>query len=64
MMVYSALALLVRHWISWAILAYWWLCVFLVNMLLIDASLSRYPGWRAYEAKTGLVLPWRILSRR
>jgi hypothetical protein len=26
-------------------------------MLLKDASLSRYPGWAAYRARTGLLWP-------
>lgn len=64
MMLYAALALLVQHWIPWAILAYWWLCVFLVNMLVIEGSVSRYPEWRDYRSKTGMLLPWRVLYFR
>lgn len=57
MMVYGSYALLVRHWIPWAILAWVWLGLFLPNMLLTDASLSRHEGWAAYKARTGLLLP-------
>ena len=57
MMIYGAYALLARHWFAWAILAWIWLEVFLVNMKAIDASLSRHPGWTAYKAKTGMILP-------
>ena len=60
MMVYASLALLVRHWIPWAVLAYWWLCVFLVNMLTIEASLSRYPEWEEYRRKTSMLIPWVV----
>jgi protein-S-isoprenylcysteine O-methyltransferase Ste14 len=61
MMVYASFALLVRHWLPWLVLAIWWAGYFLVNMLLIEASLSRYPGWSAYQARTGMLLPWRAL---
>ena len=61
MMLYSAYALLVQHWIPWAILAYFWTTLFLVNMLVIEASISRYPEWAEYKARTGMLLPWKIL---
>jgi protein-S-isoprenylcysteine O-methyltransferase Ste14 len=61
MMLYAALAMLVRHWLPWLVLAFWWLEGFLVNMLLIEESLSRYPEWDAYRSRTGMLLPWRLL---
>jgi len=57
MMVYGSYALLVGHWIPWAVLAWVWIGIFLPNMLNKDASLSRYPGWGAYRARSGLLLP-------
>lgn len=57
MMLYAAYALLARHWLAWAILAWVWSAVFLVNMKRIEASISRHPGWEAYRARTGLLLP-------
>lgn len=60
MMLYAAFALLVQHWLPWVVLAYWWTSVFLVTMLMIDSSLSRYTEWEAYKARTGLLLPWRF----
>ncbi len=60
MMLYSAYALLVRHWIPWVILAYFWTTLFLVNMLMIESSISRYPEWEEYKARTGMLLPWRF----
>jgi protein-S-isoprenylcysteine O-methyltransferase Ste14 len=61
MMSYASYALLAGHWIPWLVLAYWWTTVFFVGMLLIESSLSRYPEWEAYKARTGRLLPWRFL---
>lgn len=63
MMIYAAYALIVRHWAAWAILAWVWGLVFLPNMRLTDASLSRHEGWEAYRRRTGLILP-RITPKR
>ncbi len=63
MMLYASFALLVQHWIPWIVLAYWWTTIFLVNMLTIEASISRYSGWEAYKARTGMLLPWRFFVR-
>lgn len=57
MVIYGSYALLVGHWIPWAVLAWVWIGIFLPNMLAKDASLSRYPGWAAYRARSGLLLP-------
>ncbi|HKJ92011.1 MAG TPA: DUF1295 domain-containing protein [Longimicrobiales bacterium] len=57
MLVYATFALLVEHWLPWAILAAVWLVLFLPRMLAIDASLARYPDWAAYRARTGFLLP-------
>ncbi len=57
MMLYGSYALLTRHWLPWLVLAWVWGLVFVPNMLLKDASLSRYPGWAAYRARTGLLWP-------
>lgn len=57
MMIYASYALLVGHWIPWAILAWVWTMLFTVNMLNKEASMSRHPGWAAYKARTGMLLP-------
>jgi len=57
MMLYAAYALMVRHWIPWLILAWVWGGVFVTNMLHKEASMSRYPEWDAYRARTGMLLP-------
>jgi len=61
MMIYASYALLVRHWIPWAILAWVWTVIFLVSMLAQEASLARHPGWAAYRARTGFLFP-RLLK--
>lgn len=57
MMIYAAFALMVRHWIPWMILGAIWTFVFMTNIAAQEVSLSRYPGWAAYKARTGLLFP-------
>jgi protein-S-isoprenylcysteine O-methyltransferase Ste14 len=57
MMVYASYALLAQHWLPWIVLAYWWLSVFLVNMIMAESSLSRYPDWKNYKKKTSFLFP-------
>lgn len=57
MMVYAGFALIVGLLWPWLVLAYWWIGVFLVNMLMIESSLARYPEWPAYKLHTGILLP-------
>ena len=49
MMIYGGLALLVWHWIPFVVLAWVWIGLFL-NMVVKEASMSRYPEWAAYKA--------------
>jgi protein-S-isoprenylcysteine O-methyltransferase Ste14 len=57
MLVYAAFALVVNHWLAWAILGAMWLALFLPRMLAIEASLARFPTWPTYHARTGFLLP-------
>lgn len=57
MMLYAGFAVVAGHWIPWAVLAWMWLGTFFPNMWRKDASMSRYPEWAAYKARTGLLLP-------
>ncbi len=57
MLIYGSFALVVGHWLPWLILVGVWLLFFVPNMLAIDASLSRYPDYRAWKERTGLLLP-------
>ena len=58
MMIYGGFALMVPHPAPKAVLAWVWLEGFLPNMLLKEASMSRYPEWAEYHARTGMLLPW------
>ena len=64
MLIYGAYALLVQHWIPWVILGCIWIGLFLVNILVKEASLARYPQWGAYKARTGLLLPKLSLRQK
>ena len=57
MMLYGAFALVAGHWIPWVILAWVWVNLFATNMAMKEASMSRYPEWAAYKARTGMLLP-------
>jgi protein-S-isoprenylcysteine O-methyltransferase Ste14 len=57
MMIYGSYALLVRHWLPWVILAWVWTAVFLVNIRMAEASLSRYAEWDGYAQRTGALWP-------
>ncbi len=62
MMIYGSFALVVWHWLPLAILATIWGTLFASNIAAKEASLSRHPGWAAYQARTGRILPkWSSL---
>ena len=54
---YLSFAMVAMHWIPYLILAAIFIAIFVPNMRRKDASLSRYPGFEAYRARTGLLLP-------
>ena len=56
-MLYASYAMIVQHWIPWAILAWVWIGVFLVNILQKEASISRYPEWADYKKQSGMLIP-------
>jgi len=56
-MLYAGFAVLSMHWIPWLVNAFFWSVAFVPNMRKKDASMSRYPEWDAYVARTGLLLP-------
>jgi steroid 5-alpha reductase family enzyme len=63
MLLYAAYALLARHWAPWLVLACVWGGLFLPNMLVMEARLSRHPGWREYKARTGFLFPRLRVAR-
>ncbi|MEM1413177.1 MAG: DUF1295 domain-containing protein [Pseudomonadota bacterium] len=57
MMIYGSFALMVWHWFPFLVLAWVWLGVFAVNMIMKEARMSRHPGWAEYRARTGWLIP-------
>ncbi|MEE3718976.1 DUF1295 domain-containing protein [Tumidithrix elongata RA019] len=56
-LIYLSFALLAQNWIPYAVLSAFVLAIFIPNMRKKDQSLSRYPEFEQYKAKTGLILP-------
>jgi protein-S-isoprenylcysteine O-methyltransferase Ste14 len=56
LLIYLSYALLASHWLPFAILAAW-VTNFFFRMRKKDRSLSRFPEFAAYRAKTGLLFP-------
>jgi protein-S-isoprenylcysteine O-methyltransferase Ste14 len=57
MMLYGSFALVCGRLGPWLVLAFVWTLVFVPNMLRKEASMSRYPEWAAYKARSGFLLP-------
>jgi protein-S-isoprenylcysteine O-methyltransferase Ste14 len=57
MMIYLGFALMVWHWLPFLVLAWVWGGLFAVNMLMKEASMSRYPGWAGYRKRSWWLLP-------
>ena len=58
MMIYGSFAMMVGHWLPWLWLAYVWLGLFAVNMVMKEASMSRYPDWAAYKQRSWWLIPF------
>ena len=56
-LLYAGFATLSMHWVPWLINAFYWVVVFIPNMRKKDLSMSRYPEWDAYVARSGILLP-------
>lgn len=57
MVLYASFAVVAGHVLPWLVLAWVWLALFVPNMLGKEASMSRYPQWADYQARTGMLLP-------
>lgn len=57
MLIYGSFALVVWHWLPVVILSVVWSTYFASNIAAKERSLARHPGWAAYKARTGLILP-------
>lgn len=58
MMIYGSFALMVWHWLPAVVLAWVWGGLFTVNILMKEASMSRYPEWAAYKKRTWWLVPY------
>ena len=60
-LIYASYALLAAHWLGWLVLAY--ATVFFYSRMYVkDASISRYPQWNAYAARSSRLIPWKLLT--
>ncbi|WP_410210125.1 methyltransferase family protein [Aquirhabdus sp.] len=57
MMIYGSFALMTWHWLPVLVLAYYWGTMFAVNMVMKEASMSRYPTWAAYKKRSWWLIP-------
>lgn len=57
MMIYGSFALMVWHWLPALVLAWVWLGLFAVNMVMKEASMARYPEWADYRRRTWWLVP-------
>ena len=58
MLVYGSFALMVWHWWPWVVLGFIWTTLFATNMVMKEASLSRYAGWKEYRRRSWWLLPF------
>ena len=58
MMVYGSFAMMVWHWLPFLVLAWVWIGLFAVNMIMKEASMSRYSEWAEYKSRSWWILPW------
>ena len=58
MMVYGSFAMLVWHWFPLVALAWVWIGLFAVNMIMKECSMARYPEWDAYRKRTWWLVPF------
>jgi protein-S-isoprenylcysteine O-methyltransferase Ste14 len=57
MMIYGSFALMVWHWLPVVVLAWVWGGLFAVNMVMKEASMSRYPEWADYRKRSWWLVP-------
>ncbi len=60
MMIYGSFAMLAWHWFPVLVLAWVWLGLFAVNMVMKEASMSRYPEWAAYKKRSWWLIPFLL----
>lgn len=58
MMIYGSFALLVMHWFPVLVLAMIWGGLFSINMIMKEASMSRYADWADYRRRSWWLVPF------
>jgi protein-S-isoprenylcysteine O-methyltransferase Ste14 len=58
MLIYGSFAMMVWHWFPTLVLAWVWLGLFAVNMVMKEASMSRHAGWSEYKRHSWWLLPF------
>ena len=58
MIIYGSFALIVWHWIPWAILAWVWLGYFSINIIMKERSMSCYAEWADYKKQSWYLIPY------
>ena len=58
LLIYGGFSLLARHWLPLFVLSAWVVFVWYPKMRQKDRSLSRYPDFAGYKAKTKLFIPF------
>ncbi|MGP1383028.1 MAG: methyltransferase family protein [Thainema sp.] len=62
--IYLGFAMLTMHWLPFVILGGFVAGVFVPNMRKKDQSLSRYPEFEAYKARSGLIIPKLFVNQQ
>lgn len=57
MLIYFSFALVVWHWFVFVVLGWIWGGLFIVSMMLKEASMSRYPEWAEYKRRSWWLVP-------
>ncbi len=63
-LIYLAFAMLTMHWLPFLILGGFVAGIFVPNMRKKDQSLSRYPEFEAYKARSGLIIPKLFVDKQ
>ena len=58
MLIYGSFALMVWHWLPLLVLIWVWTSLFAVNMVMKEASMSRYPEWAGYRKRSWWLVPY------
>jgi steroid 5-alpha reductase family enzyme len=60
LLVYGGFSMLAMHWAPFAVLAAFLVGIWIPNMIKKDRSLSRYPEFAAYKARSRLIIPYLL----